>query len=289
MAGKKNNRGRTGSAGRGTFHRPSRRVAVRKRVWWKRILRAAGRAVMLLVPLAALAGAGWLALRYARDGGMFRLRSSEAVEILNARYVNPEAVRERFAEDVGKSLFWLPLAERRAGVEEIPWVQAAAVERLLPGRVRVYIQERTPVAFLRQGSYLWLIDAEGVRLPIPEGADYNFPVLTGIPASYSREQRAVRMQLFLNMLEEIDSSGVTYSARLSEVDLSDLDDLTAIVTGPDGAVRVHFGRGRYREKFRSFLEHRDLWANRREPVASVDLRYRGQIILNPDRAGVATP
>lgn len=287
MAARRNNGHTIAGDGRSAFRRPSRRVAVRKAVWWKRILRAAGRAALVLLLLAAVGGAGYSAFVFVRDSGLFRLRTAEAVEILGARHVDPEAVRARFAEDVGRSLFWLPLAERRASVEEIPWVEAAAVERFLPGRVRVFLRERSPVAYLRQGNYLWLLDAEGVLLPIPEGSDYDFPVLMGIPESFSRQQRAVRVQLYLDMLGEMDAGGGAYRARISEVDVSDLDDMTAVITAPAGSLRVHFGRGRYLEKFRTLLEHQALWANRRDTVESVDLRYRGQIILNPDRAGVA--
>ena len=58
----------------------------------------------------------------------------------------------------------------------------------------------------------------------------------------------------------------------------------ASVTEADGAVWLHFGRGRYQEKFSAYLQNRPLWQQRGEAVRSVDLRYRGQIILNPDQA-----
>jgi cell division protein FtsQ len=218
---------------------------------------------------------------------LFRLKTAEEIEILQARHVSPEAVRERFAVDVGRSLFWVPLGKRRRAVEEIPWVESAAVERILPDKLRVFLIERTPVAFLRQGNFLWLIDAEGVLLPVPEGGDYNFPVVAGIPDSFSREQRAVRVKLYLDLLEEVDAGGKAHSAQISEVDVSDMEDVSVVVADPVGTVRVHFGRGRYGEKFESFLEHRPLWQKRGEEVQSVDLRYRGQIVLNPDRSKVA--
>ena len=272
-----------------SFRRPARRIAVRKQVWWRRTLRVVMRGVMFLVPVVLIVAVGWMMFVYAKDGGLFQFNPADAVQVVGARHVDPKAVRERFAGDAGTSLFWLRLAERRAEIEEIAWVRSAAVERLLPNRVRVAITERTPVAFLKQRNTLWLVDGEGVVLPIPESAEYDFPVLTGIPASFSREQRAVRVQLYLDMLSDMDADGGSYSARLSEVDVSDLDDVTATITGPGGAVRAHFGRGRYQEKFMTYLDHRDLWEGRREVVESVDLRYRGQIILNPDRAGVARP
>ncbi len=287
MAEKKKTREKISEDGRDRFRRPGRKVLVRRRAAWRRVLSFAGKGVLALLVLALLGGGGWLSFDYVRRGDLFRLRSAEGIEILQARHVSPEAVRERFAGDVGRSLFWVPLGKRRRAVEEIPWVESAAVERILPDKLRVFLVERTPVAFLRQGNFLWLIDAEGVLLPVPEGGDYDFPVVTGIPESFSREQRAVRVKLYRNLLEEVDAGGKAHSAQLSEVDVSDLEDVTVVVPGPAGAVRVHFGRGRYGEKFESFLEHRPLWQKSGEVVLSVDLRYRGQIVINPGRNKVA--
>ena len=59
----------------------------------------------------------------------------------------------------------------------------ATVMRLLPNKIRVQITERTPVAFVRQGTQIGLVDASGVLLDMPpeDAGDphYSFPVLTG--------------------------------------------------------------------------------------------------------------
>ncbi len=271
------------------FRRPGRQVAVRRRAAWKSALYLLGKGVLALSVAAVVAGAGWLAFKFVQEGKLFQLESAEAIQILSARHVSPEAVRERFAADVGSSLLWIPLEDRRRAVEEIPWVESAVVGRFLPGRLRVVLHERTPVAFVKQGNFLWLIDNGGVLLPVPEGENYDFPVLTGIPESFSREQRAVRVKLYQDFLSELEGDGTRFSDQVSEVDVGDMEDVQVVVTGPVGAVRVHFGRGRYREKFESFLEHRPLWQKQGELVHSVDLRYRGQIILNPDSRGATTP
>ena len=45
-----------------------------------------------------------------------------------------------------------------SSLESIPWVQEATVERALPDRIRVELTERAPVAFLRTGNELQLVD-----------------------------------------------------------------------------------------------------------------------------------
>ena len=44
------------------------------------------------------------------------------------------------------------LSERRRQIESLPWVEQATVRRALPNRVEIEIVERTPIAFLRDGS-----------------------------------------------------------------------------------------------------------------------------------------
>ena len=38
--------------------------------------------------------------------------------------------------------------------KQLPWVESASVQRILPNRIRVEITERTPIAFLRNGNEL---------------------------------------------------------------------------------------------------------------------------------------
>ena len=118
---------------------------------------------------------------------------AEQIEIIGNHHVNAAAVLEKFAADQYHSVISVPLDSRRAALEEIPWVEKASVARLMPNKLRVEIVERTPVAFLRQGGELALIDAYGMVLERPQQADYNFPVVTGIAEAGPREDRQRRM------------------------------------------------------------------------------------------------
>ena len=264
------------------FRRPRRPVEVRRRAGWKQGLLAGARVFLALAAVTAAGGAGYLTYQFAARGPFFRLSGPEAVEVVNNEHVAVAAVQERFLEDVNSSVFAVPLERRRQSVEEIAWVEAAAVQRVLPARLRVHLKERTPVAFLRQGVSLGLVDAQGVVLLMPEGANYAFPVLTGLPETFSPEERRARVALYLEFVAEMDRDGKGYSGQVSEVDLGDPDDVRASLLEPDGAVWLHFGRDRYQEKFEAYLQHRSVWQKNGEAVRAVDLRYRGQIVLNPE-------
>ncbi|MGH9788632.1 MAG: cell division protein FtsQ/DivIB [Candidatus Acidiferrales bacterium] len=263
------------------YHRPRKPVEVRRRASWKRTLWIAARVLAVMLAVAIVAAAGFGGYQLVTASEVFRLKALNEVEVLGATHASPEAVRERFEGDVGRNLLSFSLEERRQSVEEIPWVEAATVQRVLPHSVRVYIRERTPIAFVRQGASLWLVDRQGVLLPTPEGASFSFPVLNGVPESLTTEERRERIALYLELVAELDRDGKSYSGQLSEIDLGDSENLCASVGEDDGVVWLYFGRGRYQEKFETFLRYRPEWTDSAEPVRAIDLRYRGQIVLNP--------
>jgi cell division protein FtsQ len=263
------------------YHRPRKPLEVRRRAPWKRGLWLATKVLIVILAVATVAVAGFGGYQLATSAPVFRLKALDSIQVVGGAHASPEAVRERFEGDIGRTLFSIPLEERRRSIEEIPWVESAAVQRVLPDTARVYVRERTPVAFVRQGSSLWLVDRYGVLLPTPKGASYSFPVLTGVAENLTTEERRDRIALYLELAADLDRDAKGYSGQLSEIDLSDPENLGASVTEPDGAVWLYFGRGRYQEKFETFLRYRPEWKDSAEPVRAVDLRYRGQIVLNP--------
>lgn len=272
------------------YHRPRKPVEVRRRASWKRTLWLAAKVLAVMLAVASVAAAGFGGYHLVTESEAFRLQALDEVHVLNAVHASPEAIRERFEGDIGRNLFAVPLEERRTSIEEIPWVEAATVQRVLPHSVRVYVRERTPVAFVRQGASLWLVDAYGVLLPVPEGASFSFPVLTGVSENLTTEERRERVALFLELTAELDRDAKSYSGQLSEIDLSDPENLAASVGEAEGVVWLYFGRGRYQEKFETFVRYRPEWSGAADPVRAVDLRYRGQIVLNPALpAGKARP
>lgn len=264
------------------YRRPRKPVEVRRRTRWKNALWLSARIAVAGLALAAVGMAGYSGYRFAATSPVFRLGGAEAIEVVEAANVPPEAVRDRFADDLSGTIFEVPLEERRRALEEIPWVEAATVQRLLPNRVRVQLRERTPVAFLRQESALSLIDVYGVILTPPQDASYDFAVLSGISDSRPLEERAARVGLYLQLIADLDSGEKNYSRQLSEIDVGDPDNLRATILDAEGVVLLHFGRDRYQEKFEAYLQHRPLWQQSGETVRAVDLRYRGQIVLNPE-------
>jgi len=267
---------------------------------WGRI--AAGCGLLLLT--GAGVAAGLEVHRFLLRDAHFTVPSSESIQIAGNSHLTRAQLLSVFGEDVDRNIFRIPLRERREELESLPWVEHATVMRLLPNRVRVAIVERTPVAFVRQGTQIGLVDVNGVLfdLPSPEmeeasgavargAAHYSFPVLTGISAGDPLSTRAARMRIYLGFVAALDASGENISHRLSEVDLSNPEDVKAVIpdSGTAGAdILVHFGEEKFLERYRQYQQHLAEWRAQYPKLASVDMRYERQVVLEM-QPGAAAP
>ena len=218
----------------------------------------------------------------------------EQVEVTGNHFVSREAVVAAFGSDRGRSVARVPLDARRQAIEQMPWVEQASVERVLPNRIRVELAERKPSAFLRSGSDLLLVDLQGVILERPAGEVFAFPVVTGLTEALPADERKRRMQVYDEFLRSIEAVRAGAADHVSEVDLADPKDLRAVLTelgnaASSGAVTVHFGDGDFAAKYRLLADNFSQWQAKTGRVESVDLRYQRQIVVNPETAAAAKP
>lgn len=271
------------------YLRRQKPVEIRRRKFGKKAWKGYLRVSLMIV--AAAAGAGVL---YAGGDFLFTspamaLANPSQVEIRGNHYVTRASVLEIFSPDRGRSVLRVPLSERRAQIESLPWVQSAVVRRALPNHVQVQIVERTPVAFLREGTDLMLIDAQGVILDRPVEGNFHFPVVTGMNSAMPLDARAHRMQMMADFMKQIREVRADAGDSVSEIDLSDATDLQATLAGLDtgstqipGAVLVHFGNADFHDKFQVLLNNIVQWQAAAGRIASVDLRFEREVVVNPE-------
>ena len=273
------------------FLRGQKRVPVRRGALPRN---AAGRVKILLrlVLIAVIAAAIVIPLhRYLTQSWRFRMDSSDDITVSGTENVSRAQVLEVMASDIDRNIFFVPLEQRKKQLEQLPWVQSASVMRLLPNRLNIVLKERTPAAFIEVDSRIQLIDANGVIMDLPanQNAKYSFPVIVGVSDSDPLSTRAARMKIYVQLIKELDSDGAHYSRDLSDVDLSDPDDVKATVTDPQGAVLVHLGSSDFLERFKTYVTHVQEWRAQFSKLESVDLRYQHQVIVNPDSAVAPGP
>ena len=250
---------------------------------------------ILLIGVVGIAGASaaWAAGRFLLYGQQMLLIRPDQIEVNGNHIVSREAVLQQFVHDRGRSVLRVPLDARRSALEEISWVESATVQRILPNRLRVDLTERTPIAFLRNGTELALIDAHGVILDRPRGEDLQFPIVTGLSENIAREERGKRMQTYQEFMKDLDLVRSGSSDRVSEVDLANPKDLCAVMTGiatatDTQALTIHFGAGDFTGKYRMVVENFGQWQASNGRVHSIDLQYAKQVVLNPDTSASAS-
>lgn len=247
--------------------------------WVGRVAFAGG----VLAVFAAI-GLGLAGLRHAvLHDSRFVVTTSSDIQTAGNQHISRAALLSVFGADLERNIFRAPLEERRADLERLPWVAHATVMRLLPNQIRIAVTERTPVAFTRQGTQIGLVDANGVLLDMPPNAagdpHYSFPVLTGLSGNDPLSTRAARMVIYERFMRALDSSGENLTKSLSEVDVSNPEDVKALVATGSSDVLVHFGDEQFLERYHQFQQHLTEWKQQYPKLASADMRYERQVVL----------
>ncbi len=213
----------------------------------------------------------------------FVIQSSSSIAVEGNQHLTKAQLLSIFGEDVERNVFTVSLAERKADLERLPWVEHATVMRLLPDHIRVSVVERTPVAFVRQGSQIGLVDKNGVLLNMTAdsqgGTHYSFPVVTGIGADDPLSTRAARMKIYERFTSELDATGEKVSQKLSEVDLSNPEDVRALIPDTNADILVHFGDTDFLERYHKYQANLAEWRTQYPKLSSVDMRYDRQAVL----------
>ncbi len=266
------------------FLRAQKRVPVRRGPVAKKTAGRIKIAAIIIVVLVIAGGIASFIYAYGAHSWRFRIESSDDLEITGGENVSRRQIMEVMGGDIGKNIFFVDLEEQKRKLEEISWVESANVMRLLPNRLRVTIQERTPVAFVQVGAKVSLIDAHGVVMDLPANSAkrYSFPVIVGMGENEPLSTRAPRMKTYMELTRELDTDGSRSSQDLSEVDLSDPEDVKVTVSDPQGEVLVHLGSSNFADRFKIYKGHVQEWRQQFERLDSVDLRYDRQVIVNPD-------
>jgi len=264
------------------FLRAQKRVSARRSSLPKKTANRLLWAVVAALALCVGAIGAAAIYHYGEHSWRFRVESSDNVEVTGMQNVTKAQIMEVMGADIGRNIFFIPLAQQKMQLEQIPWVESASVMRFVPNRLKVEIHERTPVAFARVGPRILLIDFGGTLMDLPRNHKYSFPVILGMNSGEPLSTRAPRMKAYNELVRELDSSGAHYSQDLSEIDVSDLDNLKVRVNDPAGDVLVELGASDYLKRYKTFVSHAREWRQQFQKLESVNLRYDNQVIVNPD-------
>jgi cell division protein FtsQ len=258
---------------------------------WGRIFLASGALTVTGIMIAA----GFVFKTYLERDARFRIAGTGNIQTDGLGEVSRADILPVFGEDVGRNIFFVPLNDRRRQLEKIPWIEKATVMRILPDQLRISVVERTPVALVRHGQQIGLVDANGVLLSMSASSmskhHYSFPVVTGIDPGDPLASRKARMAVYGRLISDLDSTGQHLSQQISEIDLTDPEDARVVFMPEQGSdVLAHFGDDQFLARYQRYKAHINEWRQQYPHLASVDLRYEQQVVLEmtPGAGGTQT-
>jgi len=205
---------------------------------------------------------------------------ASAIQIQGAQHASRRAIVAAFADDMGRSVYMVPLDGRRATLRTVDWVKDATVMRLWPNRVLVRVAERKPVAFVTlSGSRYGLIDEDGVILP-PATDRFHLPVLKGVSARDPLADRRDRVQRMLRLLRALGSN----ADKVAEVDVNDRDDLRVTQPYDNRMVTLLLGDQNFAVRYQNFLNHYAEIREKMPNATSLDLRLEDRITVVEQKA-----
>jgi cell division protein FtsQ len=271
--------------GDGVLRPTADRFGSPKTPWWRPASKA-GRiflAVAAVLVLAAFTTVSVMFKHYIERDARFRIAGSSNIQAAGLTEVSRAQMLPVFGEDIGRNVFFVPINERRKQLEQIPWIERATVMRLLPDQIRVDVVERQPVAFTRHGQQIGLVDANGVLLEMSAATmarrHYSFPVVTGIDPGDPAASRKQRMAVYQRLIAELDAGGKHNSEQISEIDLTDPEDARVLMPEQGADILAHFGEDHFLDRYQRYKTHIAEWRLQYPHLASVDLRYDRQVVL----------
>lgn len=184
-----------------------------------------------------------------------------------------------FESDYGRSIYLMPLTERRRDLLGVNWVRSASLSRVWPNQIHVRIEERKPAAYARLARGMALIDEEGVFLERPETAGFTLPILEGVTPQMPEPDRHLRVSRALRLLAEAGAR----RDEISEIDVTDASNLK--ITQPLGtgqAVLLILGHENFQSRLENFHAHADEIRTQCPGARVLDLRSSSIIIARAD-------
>ncbi|WP_243226031.1 FtsQ-type POTRA domain-containing protein [Microbacterium sp. CIAB417] len=111
----------------------------------------------------------------------------EKVTVVGASTLDPAAIEQALADQVGTPLALVDASEVKAALVAFPLIETYALEAKPPHELTVRIVERTPVGVISSDAGYTLVDAAGVALATTDAQPEGQPILdieggTGTPA-----------------------------------------------------------------------------------------------------------
>lgn len=183
----------------------------------------------------------------------------------------------------GANIVTLDLDRWRQGLLSSPWVEAAAVRRVLPNRVEVVLRERQPMAIGRFGGTLYLLDRAGEVITEygPLYADLDLPLVDGLAAPAWQRDSIVDARgasLAVRLLADLEQRP-DLLRLVSQVDVRDTRNAVVILRGDTANLRL--GTTKFADRLQTYVDLAPTLRERLVEIDYVDLRFDERVFARP--------
>jgi cell division septal protein FtsQ len=256
------------------------RARANRRVRKARLARNLARWGLLLSINLAIAAV----LFWAGAQTLMRLKQSDEflltrIEIIGGERASVETIRQALSPYLGKNVLDLRLADVDRLAKHDPWVLRTSVKRVLPDRLRLTIEERSPTALAVIGGVVHVIDSRGYVLgPSGAGMPDDLPLLTGLDR-LSEDELVEALRLGVRLLIDLHRASPVFARNVSELDLARPERVAVRTVEPGPALLLDPQNAA--RNLHAYLDLRDEIEHLAGPASYVDLRWRDRISVKP--------
>jgi cell division protein FtsQ len=183
----------------------------------------------------------------------------------------------------GANILAADLPGYRRRLMESPWVADAALRRVLPSTVEVFVSERRPMGLCRLGSTLYLVDPHGTLIDEfgPQYSEFDLPIIDGLVRSPGSGQPTIdetRAELAARVIDAL-ALRRELAQRVSQIDVRDVHD--AVVMLDKDAALLHLGEDKFLERVQSYVDLAPALRQRVPDIDYVDLRFDERVYVRP--------
>jgi hypothetical protein len=234
-------------------------------------------------------GGSWMLDRLVYENPSFAIK---VVDVQTDGVITVDQLRRWAGVHIGDNLLAMDLSRVKRDLELEPMVKSVSVERLLPGTLRLRVNEREPMAQILQPyagpgheQILYTLDDSGfIMLPLrpaqrsvqPSTNDW-LPVLTGVNYAELTPGRPVespQVRAALRLIASFERSPMAGLVDLRWIDLS-APDVLQVTTGQ--GCRVTFAASQLETQLRRWRSAHDFGLRRGKAVAALDLSVANNI------------
>lgn len=153
------------------------------------------------------------------------------IEVRGNRQLSEEKIINTSGLHTGVNIFKINLKEARFNLSTLPILKNIRLERDLPDKIIITVEERNPVALLPAENGFIEVDREQVYIRKSQAVKEDLPVITGVNIASAGPGEVVKgkgLKIVLQVIEELPEELVS---RLSEVHYQDDGSLVLYTLG----------------------------------------------------------